>query len=302
MYPGFCISNILESVNNNTNILYQPHYSLFDVAMTSIDLCFCSFDSNAKNFFDKNSSLVRYDEQSLYNKSYSLYITNNPLLSIKNNITTPMHLNTIMLCHDTKILDLKKEDIFLICNNTIKSNDALYYFCDQMNSFNCSKIMSAKTKYSIPEELQINNNPNDRTQIAMMCYNKHMDNDYLKNIAGIDSINLQNIPSCIQDVNSTLNNIKVVVELDSGSIINALWSIACGCVAVIMDVNDSLVQYRNIPNLYIANSMQELAQILQQKLNYMDHKIPHDTYISHNDFKQNILSIIKTYSKKAFVL
>lgn len=302
MYPGFCVSNTLESVISNTNILYQPHYSLFDVAMTDLDLSLCSFDENAKNFFDKDSSLIRYNQESLYYKSYSVYITNNPLLSIKNSITTPMHLNTIMLCHDTKILGLKKEDVFLICNSTIKSNDCLQYFPNQMSSFNCSKIISNQLKYSIPSQLQIDNNPNNRTDIAMMCYNKHMDNDYLKNIANIDSINLQKIPSCIKDVNSTLNNIRTIVELDPGSIINALWSIACGCIAIIMDVNDSLNQYKNIPNLYIANSMQELVQLLQQNITYMDSSIPSNIYISHNDFKENILSIIQTYSKKAFIL
>lgn len=302
MYPGFCVSNILESVSSNTNILYQPHYSLFDVAIMDLDLCFCSFDENAKNFFDKDSSLIRYNQESLYYKSYSVYITNNPLLSIKNNITTPMHLNTIMLCHDTKILGLKREDIFLICNSTIKSNDCLNYFPDQMSNFNCSKIVSNPMKYSIPNELQIDNNPNNRTDIAMMCYNKHMDKDYLKNIAGIDSINLQKIPSSIKDVNVTLNKFKTVVELDPGSVINALWSIACGCVAIIMDVNDSLSQYRNIPNLYIANSMQELVQMLQQNPIYINNNIPSNIVVDHKDFKENILSIIKTYSKKAFVL
>lgn len=302
MYPGFCISNVLESVNSNTNILYQPHYSLFDVAMTDLGLDLCSFDENAQNFFNKDSSLIRYNQESLYYKSYSVYITNNPLLSIKNNITTPMHLNTIMLCHDIKILGLKREDIFLICNNTIKSNDCLHYFPDQMSSFNCSKIVSNHMKYSIPNELQIDNNPNNRTDIGMMCYNKHMDKDYLKNIAGIDSINLQKIPSSIKDVNVILNKFKTVVELDPGSVINALWSIACGCVAIIMDVNDSLSQYRNIPNLYIANSMQELVQLLQQNPIYINNNIPSNIMVDHNDFKENILSIIKTYSKKAFVL
>lgn len=302
MYPGFCISNILESVSDNTNILYQPHYSLFDVAMTDLDLCLYSFDENAKTFFDKNSSLIRYNEESLYHKSYSVYITNNPLLSIKNNITTPMHLNNVMLCHDIKMLGLKREDIFLICSNTIKPNDAIYYFPDQMSSFSCPKITSDKIKYSIPEELQIDNNPKDRTDIGMMCYNKHMDNDYLKNIAGVDSTNLQKIPSCIKDVNTTLNKFKITVELDPGSIINALWSVACGCIAIIMDVNESLSQYKNIPNLYIANSMQELVQLLQQDMIRVDNSIPSSIYVSHDNFKENILSIIQTYSKKAFVL
>jgi len=302
MYPGFSVSNILESVYSSNNILYYPHYSLFDVAMSDLDLSLYCIDGNAKDFFDKNLSIIRLDENSLPYKSYSIFLTNNPLMSIKNNITSSMHLNSIMLCHDTKILGLKKEDLFLICNNTLRTNDCLYYFPNPVENFVCPKILSSKIQYSIPEQLSVINNPLDRTEIAILSYNKHIENDYLKNLANIESVTVKTIPKDISSVNDILNKYKIVVELDPGSIINVLWAIACGCVGIIMDVNDSLLQYKNIPNLHIANSVQEMVHLLQQNPSYIDQPIQSNLYVNHNEFKNQMLSIIQTYAKKAFVL
>jgi hypothetical protein len=302
MYPGFQLSNILQSIQNHDNILYQPHFSLFDVMMTDLGLSLCTIDPNTKEFFNEDSPIIGLDEQSLCLKSYSIFLTNNPLLSIKNNSATAMHLNSIFVSHDSRILDLKKEDIFLICNNTIRPNDTLLYFPNVMSKFNCNKIVSKQIKYGLPSTLQINNDIGNRKEIALFCYNKKIDDNYLENTIGIKTINLNKIPSTTKDACNILNNYKVVIELDPASIVNALWAIACGCVAVIIDMNNSLSQYQNISNLYIVNSIGDLAELLRTNPVYSDVPINHEIISSFEETSKEINTILNNSLSKAFII
>lgn len=305
MYPGFPLSNILESSSRIVrNVLYQPHYSVYDLCMLDMDLCFHSIDQNVGVFFDPKSGLVLNNNNTLSLKSYSVFVTNNAMLSLKHNIATGMHLNSLFICHDENIIHLKKEDGFLLCQNAIRPNDAMCsYLSSVKQNFQCTKIPNTLVRYCIPSDLT-HNGTTDRTSIALLCYNKQLPNNYLSQIVGNNTLieNLNKIPVNINNAKETFNKYKAVVELDPGSIINVLWAIKCGCVGIIVDNNNSLKQYANIPNLYIVQSIQQLSGVINNVPEYENKEWPKDMFIDLSSFKDNMLSVFQQISQKVFKL
>lgn len=304
MYPGFPISNILEAASNKIhNIIYQPHYSVFDLCMLSLDIQFHTIDANSNKFFDKNSLLVKDTIDSLVTKSYSLYVSNNPMFSLKNNVATNMHLNSIMFCHDNNLLNLKKEDRFLICENAIRNNDKMYYMLSSMANFNCHKLYMEKFNYCIPDDITIDNNE-QRTDIGILCFNKELPDNYISQILNNNtpSTNIKQIPKDIYEAKKLFNKYKAIVELDSGSIINVLWAVACGCIGIIVDNYNILSEYSDIPNLYIISSIEELKYICSNIPNFIEQEFPRNKFIDLNEFKEKTNNIFINSTQKAFLL
>ncbi len=262
-----------------------------------------TLDSNALSFFEPESNIQYCSADLLELKSYSLFVTNNPLLHIKNNVATSMHLNTVVFCHDTSLLSMKKEDLFLVCKNIFRPNDQICYLNDNMKHLSCNRTDKTKIRYCVPKELEITETPSSRTSIGMISFNKQLDPDYLNNLIGIKATNLVKIPSNIADAKKLFNNYKTAVELDPSSIMNVLWAIACGCIGIIMDPNNTLASYRNIPNLYIANSIDELKALLTKNIMFNNEPIHNDNIQNnYSDFQTEIMSILKDCERKAFIL
>lgn len=302
MYPGFPLSNILESAQKDIkNAIYQPHYSVYDLCVSSLGLSLHCLDQNMKKLFSNTENIIYTDIQNLTLKSYSLFITNNPMSSLKNNIANNMHINSLYICHDSNLANLKKEDRFLVCKNAIKDKDVMCYYPKDMNRFNCDKISTHILKYCIPESLETQNINTDL--IGLMCLNKELPENYLSNITDAKIENVSRIPANIEEMMNIFHKYKAVVELDVSSIINVLWAIKCGCIGIIMDPSHKLEQYKNIPNLYILSSLEDLSPLLNNMPKYNDDNGQiNSMFIGLNDYKNNMMSIIEQCSKEVCLL
>jgi len=111
------------------------------------------------------------------------------------------------------------------------------------------------------------------------------------------------LSNSVEELNDILNKYEIFIELDPGSIINALAAVAGGAVSIILDPNNILIEYKNIPNLYMVNSLPELSQLLSQKPRYNpETTVFNSKFRNFDGFKEKITDIIKTSQRKAFVL
>jgi hypothetical protein len=303
MHIGYQLSNILESVapqeENNVETLYLCHNSVFDLFLTYCDIDPSNYDANNKKFLDGNLRISSWPTNDLI-KSYGIHIVNNPLAYLKNNNSIHFHLNTVVFSHDVSLLSIKKEDAFLLCTNAFKSNDVLVYFNSIISNYNCPKINRIKLDYSIPDSIKDLNQ--DRNGTAIFCYNKTIGPELINNIDP-NASQLISLPNSLEELNTILNKYEVFIELDPGSIINALVGIASGGVSIILDPNNSLSEYKNIPNLYIVNSLPEVTKVLSEKPKYNpETTLFNSKFRNFEGFKEKISEIIKVSQRKAFVL
>lgn len=300
MHNGFQISNIIENVceHNTKSILYSPHLSVFDLFLNECDLNLYS-QENA-SFKQKDESFITYwPSMGIYVKSYSAFVTNQPMSHVKQNPATSFHLNSIIFAHDINMLSMKKEDMYLICINSFRPNDHLIFFPNQMSGFGCNKIQRTQLTYAIPDELNIQKS--DRNKIGTFCYNKNLGQDILSIIGdNVEVIKL--LPTNLEKLNNELNHYKLVIEFDPFSIINLLAAIACGVVGVLVDPTGMCSQYSDVPNLYVANSVQDLQNILQNPPTFNENTPLPAKYRDFTNFKTTINNIFADNQRKAFVL
>lgn len=302
MHINYQISNVLESnsYSSDLNVLYMPQYSIFDLLISFCDINLYTIDNQVKKFVQKTSKQFLQWNQNEFSKPCSVYAINNPIGHIKNNNGLAFHLNTVMFAHDTSLLALKKEDSFLLCMNSIRPNDKLVYFNDNIKYYSCDKIEKEKLEYSIPDELFYDNTEKDG--VAVFCYNKTVEDGLMKDL-GIDGFTkLSQLPDSLQELNKQLNQYKIFIEFDSSSIINSLCAVACGGISIIIDPNKTLSQYQNIANLYIVNSIDELKKTLAQDLQYNRASVLDNKYRNFSNFKNKITSILDNTKRKAFLL
>lgn len=302
MYIAQHISNIIENLvdNTNKNVLYTPHYSIFDLYLTECGIGLNTYDNKSINFLDKNSKIHRLNMEDNID-AYSAHIVNNLLMHQKHNNSIFFHLNTIIFAHDINIFTLKKEDMFLLCENSIRQNDILIYFPEQIKMYNCSKLNMMPMTYSIPDNIKPIENT-EKSNVGVFCYNKNISDDIISSLDG-NITKISTLSNSIEELNTDLNKYKIIIEFDPGSIINALTAVASGAIAFIMDPNNTLSQYRDIPNLYIKNSISELHNALKKDISYIiDNNIFNSRFRNFISFKQQLLNILQENHKKAFIL
>lgn len=303
MHIGYQLSNILESIasqnQNHTDALYLCHNSLFDMYLALCDIELNSYDPNNKVFLNNNNLISTWSTRNII-KPHSVHIVNNPLTYLKNNNSIHFHLNSIVFTHDISLLTLKKEDAFLLCSNAFRPNDTMVYFNSMISNYNCPKITSLKLDYSIPDS--ITNSSQAKNGLAIFSYNKTVGEDLVNSICP-NAEKITTLSNSIEELNTVLNKYELFIELDPSSIINILSAIACGGVGIVLDPNNSLIDYKNIPNLYIANSLPELKQIVDAKPAYQtDITLFSSRFRNFDNFKQTIREIIKAAQRKAFIL
>jgi hypothetical protein len=169
-----------------------------------------------------------------------------------------------------------------------------------MSNYNCPKINRIKLDYSIPDSIK--DLKSDRSGIALFCYNKSLGSDLVNSISS-DADQIISLSNSVEELNDILNKYEIFIELDPGSIINALAAVAAGAVSIILDPNNILIEYKNIPNLYMVNSLPELSQLLSQKPRHNpETTVFNSKFRNFDGFKEKITDIIKTSQRKAFVL
>jgi hypothetical protein len=303
MHVGYQLSNILESAASIHSSMIEAvclcHNSLFDLYLSLCDIDLNNYDVNNKKFLENNKIISTWSHDNLI-KSYNAHIVNNPLAYLKNNNSLHLHLNSVVFSHDIGLLSIKKEDAFLLCSNAFRTNDVLIYFNPIMANYNCPKIEKIKLDYSIPDDIK--DLKQERQGVAIFCYNKNIGQDLINSISP-NSDQLSVLPNSLEELNNELNKYELFVELDSGSIINALSAIASGGVAVILDPNNILSEYRKIPNLYVVNSLPELQALVSKRPERtQETTIFNSNFRDFDSFKKKIFNTIKESQRKAFIL
>lgn len=303
MHIGYQLSNILESAasydKEKLDALYLCHNSIFDLYLSYCNIDLNNYDINNKKFLENNTLISTWPINQMV-KPYGIHMVNNPLAYLKNNNSLHFHLNSVIFAHDVGLLSIKREDSYLLCTNAFRSNDVLVYFNSIMSNYNCPKIERIKLDYAIPDDIQ--DLKQNRDGAVIFCYNKTIGQELINSIAP-DSEQLVTLPNSLSDLNKALNKYSIFIELDPASILNALTGIASGGVSVILDPNNSLAEYKNIPNLYIVDSIQELNNVVSQKPQYKPETTFFDSkFRNFDNFKEKIFRIIKTSQRKAFVL
>lgn len=300
MHNGFQISNIIEQVYSDTDkcVLYTPHVSIFDLVLHKCGLNLYAFEN--PNIQKQTGSFITYmPEQDMFIRSYSSFVTNQPLAHAKQSPATAFHLNSIIFAHDTNLISMKKEDMYLVCMNSFRPNDTLFFFPNQMGGFGCNRIVRSPLTYAIPDELQIKNN--SRTKIGTFCYNKTLGEDLLSIIGNeIEVINV--MPNNFETLNDQLNEFKLMIEFDPNSMINLLCAIASGAVGVIIDPNGLTSQYSDVPNLYTVKSIQDLQDLLKNPPVFNADALLPSKYRDFSQFQKMISYVFAMNQRKAFVL
>lgn len=300
MHHGFQISNIIEQIcsDNTQSVLYTPHVSIFDLMLSKCGLNLYAFEN--PNIASQTGSFITYlPQEKIFTRSYSSFVTNQPLAHAKQNPATQFHLNSIIFAHDTSLISMKKEDMYLVCMNSFRSNDALFFFQNQMAGFGCNRIARSQLTYSVPDELNIKNN--DRNKIGTFCYNKTLGEDLLSVVGDKVEI-LDRIPNNFETLNDQLNEFKVIIEFDPNSIINLLCAIASGAVGIVIDPNGLCSQYSDVPNFYAVKSIQELQDMLNNPPVFNANALLPSKYRDFSRFQKMINYIFATNQRKAFVL
>jgi hypothetical protein len=300
MYAGCIINNIIETITetNNINLIYSPHYSFFDIILSE-----CNINLFMDSYIDKftNSEKICSIKNNLYLQEYSAYMTNSMVNTTKNSSFLNYHLNLIVFEHSIDILKLKKEDQYILCSNGLRKNNFVVFFNRTMDKWSCANCYPICIDYAIPNKLSIKNNLEDRKKIGFLSLNKAINNI---NDIYPDADIITSIPESINKLCDTLNNYKLIVELDAGSIINCLAAIGCGCMAIILDTNNILNQYSKIENLLIVSSIEDLNNKIKQVMNMkFDTNTPNfDSYKNFDAFENYINNILITNKNKGFIL
>lgn len=230
--PIINISNAL--LDKNINVLYFRHNTLFDILIKEINATFCHNDDIVKQYY--------------YDMSFS-----NNLFTYDNDVRTTAtvgHIKSLVGIHSAPPPNFKKEDLFLMSNNT-RGVHKFFFGEDIANAWratNSDHILV--TKYGIPlysfEEKRDNDiliiNLENNPQIELL-YNTIIKKFPSTNI-------LKSIDSSItpEIMSKYLHSYKICI--DPLHRINALFSASCGCVTItstgiVSDQNDLIVPIDN---------------------------------------------------------
>lgn len=301
MYTGYQVNNILESLNpfQETKAVYSPHYSVFDILLCETDMSLWTIASDNNTKILKNTEISVVNQQHMYSQPYSLFISNHPIRYINENYAYNLHINSIIFVHDYDSYNIKAEEKILACAKGFRPSDTLIAFNSSIrNGLHCSKQNFYEIEYSIPDEFTDTNS--EREGVAVLCYNKSLSEELVKAIHK-DAQTISSLPGSLSKITEEYNRYKVVVELDTNSLINVLSAVACGSIGIINDPNNLLEEYKDVPNLYITKSVGEIQQLLSTDLIKKDTPLS-DKYRNFNKFKEYINNIIYNNRKKAFAL
>lgn len=274
------IINITHSlINEDIRVLYFKHSSFFDLLINEIDAVFCNYNDVVKEYY--------------YDMSFS-----NNLLSYENDVrVTSMvgHIKSLVGIHSGPPPKFKKEDLFLVANNTKRINK-IFFGEDMVKKWRTNIGDKASIiNYGIPECSFTEQRDNDILVINLEN-NPQIDLLYSTISKQFPSANiLKNLDSTIniEILSKYLNSYKICI--DPLHKINTLFTAACGCVTltstdIVSDQNELIVpienygMINNILEMLLLNSLSEekrqnSARMLTRSYNY-------------DDFKNNLLQTL----------
>jgi hypothetical protein len=307
MYLSFVTGNILQKITeDNYNIIYYPQNNIIDHCISAIDKHkYYMFGGNSLNY--KIDNMIDLPDQhiSLYN--YNLCITNRILNYTNNPNIKQFHLNTIILTHSHKPQNIKKEDTVLM-NQRVKKETKVFFSESAKNSWRLEN--SIAIKYGIPKTFQYTNDITKRKDVLILNYDNLPHAQQIQAALINKSYSCDIMNSCktsIEDINSTMNNYKVCIDLAEHNILNLLCGIASGCTGLTIKSPATSEEYSNINGLTFISNIEEIFPALSQILNIGDdeRKNNSDSILKEFDFDNfsNIMSnIIQKANREAFIL
>jgi hypothetical protein len=307
MYLSFVTGNILQKITeDNYNIIYYPQNNIVDHCISAIDKHkYYMFGGNSLNYKIDNMIDLPDQQLSLYN--YNLCITNRLLSYTNNPSIKQFHLNTIILTHSYKPQNIKKEDTVLM-NQRLKREIKVFFSESAKNSWRLDN--SIAIKYGIPKTFQYTNDVSKRKDVLILNY------DNLPHAQQIQAALINKNYSCdimnscktpIEDINSTMNNYKVCIDLAEHNILNLLCGIASGCTGVTIKSPSTSEEYSNINGLTFISNIEEIFPALSQVLDIGDDERKNNSEsilkeFDFNDFSNIMSNIIQKANREAFIL
>lgn len=300
------MSNVLhQCIGNTINIVYEPLGNIFD------QILFLSNDNS--NFYIIDKTTTEYDvlnvkilPASLVDcYSYNLYISNNPLSYVNNNISHVFHINSLLIFHYNKPDTLKKEDRAII-NNKIQKNTKIFFDKQHMENWQI-KNKTNMLSYGVPlEHISYSTSCLNRNKDVMIIgdsqnvINRSLQQAFQQNNIHCDILSLHQ-PS-IDTINSMLNTYKICIDLSSSGWINCLCACAAGCYVLHTSspssVPDSATQVGSV------ESIVSTTKHILQNYSETDHlkRVQNDRFIIERDynfdiFKGHVQRLIHNLSK-----
>jgi len=279
-----CYNIINKVLDSNINILYEPHNTVFDYIIQSLDYNFL-LENNS--FFDG----MYYDFG---------WINNWQKHAVQRQSYISKHqIMDLVIFHENCPNQFKKEDKIILSNNLSKTVK-IFPTLEIYNSWNLSGNNNLQINYGIPSNHQII--PTNKEVITII---KSSNNEsqalyqYIKNYYNNTIIINNNIP--YKDLIEIINKSKVVI--DTQSAINNLLSISIGTISItnknidknlksIIVVND----LRNIPEIIKNISYEKLYNNLILDKNYIN------IHYNYDNFNKNITSLVKRIKMEPFIL
>lgn len=280
------VANIVNSLiyQDNFNIVYDSHGSLFDLIIKSMDFSIHDVDIAHSDMW------------------YHSFLTNDAINFTNKYMNTAIssHLNTLAIFHDGVPPQLKKEDI-MILQNQIKNSIKILTDGSLASQWLPSDDKWYTVNYGIP---YIEHQGEDRT-IDCILFNFRKNNNITSLFDSIkqsipNSMIMNELPKSLEELYSILDKTKICIDFDNR--INSLVAASRGCFNITSYENTLIGYYERI------NSTESIDQIILNCL----HQIDKDKTIEQIDFikqhysfdifAENLTKIISHISKEVFLL
>jgi hypothetical protein len=296
-------SNILhQALSDEINIVYYPSNSIFDQILYMTDHNFFIFN-DIKSVAD-NCKCVNSEYVDMY--QYDICCTNQSL-TYKDiaNIASSMHIHPIILEHRVRDPKLKKEDLFILNQQTQKIKKIFFdrQIADTWGFSNVSVL-----NYGIPTDTfkPLNNQASSDILIAgqssiltsqlrqYVTTNLNMKCDVVADFSD----------KSVEDINSTFNNYRIFIDLNN-NLVDCLCSSCCGLHTVsLTNLGEDKLSETNIrPARSVEDIVSIVSNIQNHNLDNTDVIRKHiEQHYNFDTFKSTISNIFTANKREACIL
>lgn len=299
-------ANILhKQLVSENNIIYYPSNSIFDQTMYLIDNNFfifadmASISENCKCLPESFIDLYQYDT-----------CCSNDIISYRQHrsLVNGMHIGHILLEHSYKTTNFKKEDIYIINQNTARTTK-IFFNAGIAESWGLQN--SLVIDYGIPTDIFYPDSKDQKSDVLILSGNTVTANQLQQHIiqtfkVGADVRNtLADIS--ISDTNTLLNKYKILINLNNTTI-DSLCAASAGLqVITFSQIGSGDTKLLNVPNLHYSLNLTKIVDLVSSLIN---NNIPYNDgankYIaekySFENFKNEMGNVLDKVKREACII
>lgn len=292
------MGNILNKYNNqDINILYHPQNNLFDILISQLPFNFFVMSENGSGFSD-NISIIHPNDTNLY--QFNLCMTNNIVGHSQDKRFARLGLNSIAFTHSEKPNQIKKEDLYLLNQNT-KNIDKVFFSTYAKNTWKFID-KSHNINYGIPKNIFYIKNDTVRENKLLILNFERRNMDIISDILNKNNIPFDIATNVTKDIGDVFNKYSVCLEMNEHNIINLICANACGCYGISPNTPMLVSDFSNL-NIKLLNSIE---LIIQEIKNILDNPITIDNDITENYdfevFKQYMSNLITNTNQEVCLI